>query len=151
MPRNNSVPTEDGVFLVLGLLKVRLPAPWWWHGDDIETAQARGSIFRAYREANGLDIAYLVAVDVTADPTEPDIAPLTKLDIPQVDERLHAGIRRAMEPIEMTRWMASHLNEASTPKVLTTAYIGRDHGKERQYCRGTLQLAGPEADRDGLF
>jgi hypothetical protein len=55
--------------------------------------------------------------------------------IPELDGFLETGFRSLMahDGREMIRWMSSHLNRRSFGKVLVTAYIARDQGRERQY------------------
>jgi hypothetical protein len=133
-PKNAEYIGSRGVFRVLNRVEIQLLGKWWWHGEDIEDATAQGVIFRAYREHGGLDVAYLIVVDVTDDPTEPDISLLKHGDVAQLDRVLEAAIRQEMtdQGSELVRWMSSHLNEAESNKGLVTAYIIKDCDKERQ-------------------
>ena len=85
-----------GVFRILNRVKIRLPGKWWWHTEDIEDATARGVIFRAHEGHDDLDVAYLIVVDVTSDPSEPDISLLEQGDVAAVYQVLEAAIRREL-------------------------------------------------------
>jgi hypothetical protein len=133
-PKNAEYISSRGIFRVLNRVEIHLPGKWWWHGEDIEDTTAQGVIFRAYREHGGLDVAYLIVVDVTSDPTEPDISLLKHEDVAGLDRVLEAFIRQDManQGSELVRWMSSQLNEADSQRGLVTAYIRKDSGKERQ-------------------
>jgi hypothetical protein len=140
----NAVLRGDGVFNVMNITDIRLPGPWCWHGEDIEQPDAKGVIFRAYRRSGGLDIAYLLVADVTTDPTEPDISDLIAADVPELDQRLEAGIRDQFETqsTTLTRWMSSRLNEDRGQRALLTAYIITDSGKDRQMMAVRMKIHG---------
>ena len=123
-----------GVFRVLNRVEIRLPGKWWWHTEDIEDVTARGVIFRAHEERGGLDVAYLIVVDVTSDPSEPDISLLEEGDVAGLDRVLEAAIRRELaQDIELVEWMSSYLNRnADNNKGLVTAYVVNDQDKRRQ-------------------
>lgn len=120
---------------------VSLPLPnlgWWWNGEDIEGEKAKGHIFRTYGEYpeqnNQLDVAYLLVVDVTGDPDELNVSSLDDDSAKDYDQHLHRAVRQELSKngMELIEWMSSHLNEVGDLKGLVTAYVLRDHGKERQ-------------------
>ena len=84
--------------------------------------------------SGGPDIAYLIVVDVTADPSEPDTSHLAATDVAAIDRSLEVAIRQEVtdQGSELVRWMSSHLNEARGQKDFVTAYIRKNSGKERQ-------------------
>src|SRR6516165_9736792 len=86
--------SEKGVFNVLDLVLVTLPGPWWWHTEDINDDNAKGAVFRAYREGSAEELAYLLAVDATRDATEPDISALVEVDVQALDESLNIALRK---------------------------------------------------------
>jgi hypothetical protein len=138
----NLVRGDDGVFEVVDLIKIRLPGPWWWHAEDLDDPDgARGAVFRCYEEGyiasdgNLQELAYLLAADVSRDPSEPDISRFEQTDVPEFDRVLHDAILRATSRSgrEMTKWMSPHLSETSLGKGLMSGYIARDQGRERQY------------------
>ena len=51
----------------------------------------------------------------------------------------------------MIRWMSSHLNRRSSGKVLVTAYIARDQGRERQYIDVRLRVGNCNVVIGGCF
>ncbi len=122
---------------VLGLLSIQLPGSWWWRGEDIENDEAKGIIFRAYEgklEEEELDVAYILVVDVTGDPEELNISSLDEDSAKDYDLHLHKGIKQGLpgEGMELIKWTSSQLNETEDLKILVTAYIVNDQGKERQ-------------------
>jgi hypothetical protein len=151
---------DDGVFEVLGLIKIRPPGPWWWHTEDLSDPDgARGAIFRCYEDgyvaANGelQELAYLMAADVTDDPTEPDISRFVESDVERFDRMLEPAIRQLManDGRTLIKWMSSHLSETSLGKGLATAYIGHDRGRERQYFDLRLRVRDSNAVIGGCF
>jgi hypothetical protein len=121
---------------VLGLVSIQPPGPWWWRGEDIESEEAKGIIFRAYGEGQEeeLDIAYILVADVTGDPEELNISSLDEDSAKAYDLHLHEEIKKNLpnEGMELIKWMSSQLNETADLKILVTAYIVNDQGKERQ-------------------
>jgi len=121
---------------VLELMSIQLPGPWWWRGEDIESEEAKGIIFRAYGEGQEeeLDIAYILVADVTGDPEELNISSLDEDSAKAYDLHLHEEIKKNLpnEGMELIKWMSSQLNETEDLKILVTAYIVNDQGKERQ-------------------
>jgi hypothetical protein len=118
---------DRGAFNVLGLVRLSLPSLLWWHEEDIDDEAAQGVIFRGYRSSGDQEVGYLLAVDVSKDPTEPDIDGLTQADVARVDGGLQRDITEAFGPeMPMVEWMSSHLNERAGFKGLVTAYIARD-------------------------
>ena len=149
------IDSRKGIFTILGLLSLRLPGQWWWHSEDINEPNAKGSIFRTWGDGDpsGLDIAYLLVVDVTDDPTEPDISVLTRADVPSIDQFLQKGIAQSLKEneIELVKWMSSQLNETDSNKGLVTAYITLDQGKERQFIVLRLSIKGHKVVVMGCF
>jgi len=128
---------DNGVFNVLDLVQLRLNGPWWWQSDDIdEEERCRGSIFRTWGEGDpdGLDKAYILVVDATDDPTEPEICQITTSDVERIDDQLHTGIANGLKEIgrKLIEWGPSRLIESQQFKTLLTPYIEVDQGKERQ-------------------
>ena len=121
---------------VLGLVSIQLPGPWWWNGEDIEDVKAKGAIFRAYAEGQeeGMDIAHLLVADVTGDSEELNISSLDEDSAKVYDLHLHEEIKQSLpdEGMQLIKWMSSQLNETEDLKILVTAYIVNDQGKERQ-------------------
>ena len=136
--------TKEGRFEVLGLISIALPGPWWWHTEDLNDPKARGAIFRCHMEGQNLDVGYLLVADVSADPQEPNIAPVNQLDVDQLDRVMEQEVRREIvsDGREMIKWMSSHLNETSAGKALVTAYIARDQGKDRQHIDTRIPVRG---------
>jgi hypothetical protein len=158
--RGNVVLLGDGVFEVLDLIKIRPPGPWWWHTEDlIDPGGARGAIFRCYEDgyvaANGelQELAYLMAADVTDDPTEPDISRFVESDVEKFDQTAEPAIRQLManDGRTLIKWMASHLSETSLGKGLMAGYIARDQGRERQYIDLRLRIRDRNAIIGGCF
>ena len=130
---------STGRFLILDRIEVRLPGPLWWHAEDIEGETARGIMFRGYRESDETEKAYLIVVDVSADPTEPDISRLSQGDVGAVDAQLQREFASQSADLNLTlvRWMRSHLNETETLRMLVTAYIASDPDVgDRQFVAG---------------
>lgn len=148
---------EQSVYSVLGLVAFRLTGPYWWHCKDIDDEMAKGSVFRAYEpedaERGGLDVASITVVDVTNDTTEPDVSALAQSDIPPLDDVLQEGIQAQLvvRGMELIRWMSSYLNQVGNLKGLVTAYIVKDHGKERQYFALRIKIKGRKVVAVGVF
>jgi hypothetical protein len=49
------------------------------------------------------------------------------------------------------RWMESHLNHRTTGKVLVTAYIAEDCGRDRQYADARMRLGQRNVIVAGCF
>jgi len=142
-PRN-AVRIDTGVFEVVGLIKIRLlgPASGWWHVEDFDNGDgAKGAVFRCYEgdylaeDGNLQELAYLMAVDVSGDPSEPDISRFDQSDVAKFDRELESAIQSSMavDGRRMTKWMESHLSETVRGKGLVSAYIACDQGRDRQY------------------
>ena len=133
------IDAEKGVFSVLGLVALRLGGPYWWNGEDIDEEIFKGAVFRAYEpedaEKGCLDVASITVVDATNDPTEPDISTLEEGGVPSLDSFLHESIKTQLmaDGMELIKWMSSNLNHSGNLKVLVTAYIANDQGKQRQF------------------
>ena len=123
---------EHGVFSVLDLVTLRLGGPYLWHGEDIDDETAKGAIFRAYErdvaKEGWLDVASIMVVDASNDPTEPDVSTLEQDAVPVLDAFLHEGIRLqlAANKIELIQWMSSELNQSANGKALVTVYIVKE-------------------------
>jgi hypothetical protein len=152
--RGNVVRHDNGVYEVLGLIKVTLAGPWWWHTEDLDDpGGATGAIFRCVEADRPFDLGYLMAADVTGDPTEPDISRFEEADVAPFDRVLEEAIRGSMasDGREMIKWMASHLNENPLGKGLVTAYIAHDQGRDRQYFDLRLRIRQSNAVIGGCF
>ncbi len=157
--RGNCIRLGEGRFEVLGLISMVLPGPWWWQAEDLNDPHARGTCFRCFEEGylaedgNLQELANLLVADVSADPTEPDISLLQPEDVDALDRRLEAEIRRvfAHDGRTMTKWMSSHLNVLASGKGVTTAYIARDQGRERQYLDIRISVGGRKVIVGGCF
>ena len=95
-PSQKNCRMRDGRFQVLGLASVALPAPWWWHTEDIDDPAAQGSIFRAY-EPPTQELAHVYVVDVSTDVSEPVITEISEAQVAEVDVLLRRGMGRTME------------------------------------------------------
>lgn len=153
----NSKMADEGAeyFTVLNLIGLTLPKPWWWHWEDMENPNAKGAIFRTWGEGEprGLNIAHLIVVDVTNDPTEPDISHLTSNDVATVDQTMRQDIERGLttDGQQLVRWMSSQLNQISQRKGLVTTYITMEQGRERQCIALRLSVAGRKVVVMGSF
>lgn len=144
MSVKNSERVGPGVLNVLGTILIRTPGPWWWHSADIEEHGARGAIFRAYEEGGTHDIAYLLVVDVTEDPTEPDVTLIRPDTVGDFDEKIRVGVSAQLN---VTKWMSSHLNTLAGQNALITAYIIQDVSGDRQI----IAVRRPVANRKYLI
>jgi hypothetical protein len=138
MPNNNSKRIGDGVFAVLDLVGLRLPdLAWWWQRLDIEEPTGRGAIIRTWGEGKpqGLDISYMLAVDVTADPTEPDVMILQAEGFQDAAKHLRDDITASVQGqgMRLDEWQSCELAETPFGKGLIYTYIATDQGKERQH------------------
>jgi hypothetical protein len=136
---------EQGMFTVLGLARLRLTGPFWWHTDDIDEANAKGAIFRAYREGDPMELANVIVVDVTEDYTEPDVAQIQPDNVSSTDEALKSGIIKDFEGrhLVLLEWMSSQLNEVRGLKALVTAYTANDPScGDRQFVACRMNIHG---------
>ena len=133
--RGNVTCTGASTYEVLGLVSITLPGSWWWHTADLNDPGAVGAIFRCYEKDNQHELGYLLVIDVSGDPDEPNISTREEDDIPELDRFFEREIRKLMvrDGREMVRWMKSQLNRRSQGKSLVTAYIAKDRSRERQY------------------
>ena len=155
-PRNSElIDPERAIFGINGLLSLRLPGSWWWHSEDINEPGAKGTIFRTWGAGNptGLDVACIQVVDVTDDPTEPDVSTMTVPDVPSIDQYLEEGLTQVLKQsgIELVTWMHSTFNQNDAGKSLFTSYIGLGQGKERQYIQRRLRVKGHNMVVAGRF
>jgi len=152
--RGNVVRHDDGTFEVLGLIKVAVAGPWWWQTEDLDDpGGAKGAIFRCLEADSPYDLGYLMAADVTGDPSEPDISRFEEADAAPFDRTLEEAIRALMasDGREMIKWMASELNQTPLGKGLMTAYIAHDQGRDRQYFDLRLRIRQSNAVIGGCF
>ena len=151
------VDSKHGVFSVLGLVSLRLGGPYLWHGEDIDDDCAKGTIFRAYECVDAsdgdTDVASILVVDVSNDPTEPDIGLLNSDGVLALDEELRAGIEAELgaSGMSVVRWMSSQLNQNETQKALVTFYTVHDHGKERQFLAVRMRVRSRKVVAIGAF
>lgn len=135
---------ENGIFSILDTVHIQLSGPYWWKCEDIDEENCTGSIFRLFDEKESLDIAYIMVVDATNDPSEPDISGLDEDNVEAVDRYLFGEIVSALkqEGREMLEWMSSQLNETDCMKALVTAYKTQDQGKDRQEVHMRINVNG---------
>lgn len=129
---NNSmlIDNEHGVFSVLNLAKIQLFEGYQWQSEDINERAAVGSIFHAYENPPTQSVASLTIVDVTNDDSEPDISKIEQTDVEEIDCRLRSAVA---SQFNLTRWMASKLNQSESLKGLVTPYIVKVADIEWQY------------------
>jgi hypothetical protein len=133
--RGNVTLTDQARFEVLGLVSIALPSPWWWHTEDLNETGVVGAIFRCFEEGNESELAYLLIADLSSDQSEPDVSTWLEMQASNFDRLLERQILDQMmsDGREFIRWMSSHLSRGPLGKCLTTAYVGKDQGRERQY------------------
>jgi hypothetical protein len=141
---------------VLGLVSIRPPSPWWWQGEDIDDVKAKGIIFRTFAEGEeegSQDIAYLIVADVTGDTEELNVSLLNEDSVKNYDLYLHQGIKNQLpdKGMELIKWMSSELNEIEGLKILVTAYIVDDQGRERQNIALRMRVRGSNLVIMGCF
>jgi hypothetical protein len=124
------VDVKRGRFGVLGIVQISLPAPWLWQAEDISSDMATGSIFRAYEKGSEYSVGYILVVDVTNDPSEPDVSKLTAEDAITLEESLRREIRREAETSGRTlvKWSPPHLDRLASLPCLHTSYVLREEG-----------------------
>lgn len=148
---------DHGEFAVLGLVTIQLPPIGIWHGEDIDTATAKGVAFRAYdeksREIGDGEIALLMIGDVTDDPTEPDVREIKDIDVPAIDDQLRkaAEVQLKESGRELVHWTPSFLNRTKSIVGLVTGYILREDGIEKQYIDVRVTVRGRKLVIDGMF
>ena len=86
----------------------------------------------------------MCVVDVSLDPEEPTIDNCDEASLAAIDRELEECIRRVIEADgrKFKRWMNSHLNHRAAGKVLVTAYIAEDRGRDRQYIDARMRVGG---------
>jgi hypothetical protein len=157
MAGQRNIALNDDRFEVLNLVSIALPGTGqWWSTEDLEQPGARGAIFRCARADDGHELAYLLVVDVTDDPSEPDITTFSEGDAAGFDEFLRQAIPDlfARDGRRLVTWMASQLNERLGrfgSKGLVTAYVGWDQGRERQYIDCRTSVRGRRVVVGGCF
>jgi hypothetical protein len=155
-PVRNSERLKPNVFSVLdGLVKLYLQMPlrgWWWRNEDYIEGNIKGSIFRAYIEHEEQG-AYIIVVDATNDPTEPDVSTLEHYDVAKIDKYLEEELRKGLpaDGREIIQWMSSHLEQSEKGKELTTAYIERQDGGDFQYMVVRHKVKGRKLVMMGCF
>jgi hypothetical protein len=146
------------VVSVLGHVRMRLPKNLAWIGEDANDECARGAIFRVYDlsqymkdgklEAEEIpeqlpDIGLVQVVDVSGDPTEPDISAPESRDVAQLDAYFRDETHKssANDGREVTRWLGSHAIDRAGARSLLTGFILGEGGIEREYwtLRSTIQ------------
>jgi len=130
-PQNSQlIDPEQFVFSVLNLATVTLFRGVLWQSTDLTYATATGSLFHAYEEGASDPVASITLVDVSGDPTEPNISRFNNDDAARFDAQLKARIERQTT---LVQWNASTLNEASGIKAMVTPYVALANGEEWQY------------------
>jgi hypothetical protein len=73
--------------------------------------------------------------------------------VKELDKFLEDEVRKLManDGRRMIRWMSSKLNETPTLKGLVTAYVGEDHGRDRQYIDLRISVRGRKVVVSGCF
>ena len=150
--RGNVVLLGDGVFEVLGLIKIRPPGPWWWHTEDLsDPGGARGAIFRCYEDGhvatNGelQELACLMAADVTDDPTEPDISRFEQADADTVvvlscPELDGAALQTSLEQRSDSIWRGAASARVGAGQHSAKATVVDEHGRSGSF-RWTFEVA----------
>jgi hypothetical protein len=151
--RRNVRMIASGRFEILELVGIAVFGAWWWHTADLNEPKAKGAIFRCYEEGNDQELAYLLVVDVSEDPDEPDIADIKPESVAELDKFLETEIRKLLpsDGRRMVRWMSSKLNETPTLRSLITAYVAEDQGRERQYIDMRIPVRGRKVVVGGCF
>ena len=149
----NVVMREPGLYYVLGLVRIQTFGPYIWATEDLDGSGANGAIFRCYEDGNEQELAYLLAADVTGDPSEPEIEALRREDVEAVDRYLEEGIRRALPNAgrKMIRWMSSSFHETELGNRLMSPYIAEDQGRQRQYIDYRMLVSGRKWVVSGCF
>jgi len=117
-------------------MTLSLPGPYQWFVADYITENANGAVFRAFgsEDGDGPEIASILVVDATNDPTEPDVLPLVQENVPPLDEflRRDAQAQLSADGSSMVDWGSSYLAQSEISKALYTYFGVWDHGIERQ-------------------
>ena len=132
---SKSIDASQRLYSILGLLSLRLEGSLLWHVKDFDQETTQGAIFTAYSPTSveGQEsLAYILAVDVTADETESDISMLEESDVSAIDRSLHDDTLKQFKTDgrQMVRWMSSQLNRSTRLNGLMTVYIAEELRKE---------------------
>ena len=130
------IDAPTGRFRILNLVEIEIPGPWLWRCEDIDEQDAKGVTFLGYPDLSEKPhVASITVVDVSTDPTEPDISTMDASGVSLLDERLEREVSQHWRDQggRLVAWMGSHLNIQRTPPALLTAYTVGDHEKERQF------------------
>jgi len=129
---------DTGRVEVLGLLTLHLTGPYSWHTGDYEEGSSFGATFVAIDPESHFELGCILVADVTADPSEPWIGPLSQAGVTDLDLLFRAeAAKGGLGPL--LRWMGSHLNVTAEAKALVTAYVVEDAGRERQVFVARMQ------------
>ena len=131
-----AINAEYGVYSVLGLMVVSLPGQYQWIVADYDGENAKGAIFRAFEaeDKDAPEVASILVIDATNDPTEPDVSTLMQDEIPSLNDFLRedAQAQLAADGRAMISWESSDLVQSEISKALYTYYVVLDYGIERQ-------------------
>ena len=140
------IDADDGLYKVLDALTLQVNSGWQWTAEDIDQKHAKGVVLKTWgnNEPDDRNMAYVLAVDITEDPSEPEINVLTVTDLRQVDDDLQQKVIKSLQDSgnELTQWIQSEFNEINGIRCLVTAYIANEQGVPREYV--TLRLSADD-------
>lgn len=139
----------DGHFEILDLIRVQIFGDFWWHTEELDSAEAKGAIFRAYEgsEEEPSEQGYVLVADISDDPDEPSVQDISEETLPNLDAYLRTELTKKLEAdgMEILSWQGSVLNSVNhwEQPHLVTAYTGFDPiCGERIYMDGRREAFG---------
>lgn len=147
----------EGVFDVLGLIRVTLPRCILWQWGEVGEPGAYGVQFVgalppiAGASGGGADgVADITIVDVSADETEPSMAMAFPEDLLQFD-RFHRSRVEMMSrrgEFSLIRWLSPIIDHLGGISVLTSSFLLMEDGRERMHVQ--VRLAAPDGRKLAL-
>ncbi|MBK6630056.1 MAG: hypothetical protein IPG33_02895 [Betaproteobacteria bacterium] len=157
--RNSTLIDSDrGLFSILRLVKLRLPGPYLWQGEDIDNEKAMGSAFHAFvpedSNVEKTSVASIIVADVTNDTSEPDVSNHVQVDTTIIDKYLRTEVleQSSLAGEEIADWTPSRLHklESGAPTFLLTEYTLRGNSKEMRHIDLRINAGGRKIVAKGI-
>lgn len=137
---------ERRILRFMGVIDLVVPkSRLIWHGVDIDVQGVEAACLYGYLDPNGSEVAYILVGDVSGDPTEPLIIPISDDEKSDLNVRIEDGTRDFCheQGFKFVRWMNCELNNFNGLHILVSAYIVEIEGiGEQQRITARFQKDG---------
>lgn len=117
---------SEGIFRFLKVVDLAVPRTGLiWHGVDIDAPGVEAAGMYGYLDPNASEVAYVLVGDVSGDPTEPVIRPMSDDEKSDLNVKIEDGTRDFCreQGFRFVKWMNCEVNQINGLYILVSAYI----------------------------